>query len=116
MYPAHFYNALRQKASPVQSWPMMDQVISIHSEKRLFLGAAPKTIFDSFKQVSLILGYSALQFASNRRDHKAAISKNGPRGLEETSVLGELFRVGLASDGSMVSPLKICGRVLRDGS
>jgi hypothetical protein len=107
MYPAHFYNALTQKANPIQHpWPMMDQVISIHTEERLFLGAAPKTIVDCHKQICLILGYSASSFAANRRQTKPAVSKNGPRGLKETSILGELFHDGLAADsnGNIVSP------------
>jgi hypothetical protein len=116
MYPAHFYNALRQKTNPVQLWPMMDQVIAIHTEERIFLGTVPKTVVDSFKQVSLILGYSASQFASNRRDHRPTVSKNGPRGLKETSVLGELFREGLSIDGIMVSLVKSCRRLSSHGS
>ena len=48
-----------------------------------------------------MLGYSAEQFARNRRSFKPVVSKNGPRGLKETSPLGEIFRDGLASDGSM---------------
>jgi len=88
---------------------MMDEVISIHTEERLFLGAAPKTIVDCHKQICLILGYSASSFAANRRQAKPVVSKNGPRGLKETSVLGEMFHEGLAvdSNGNMVRSLNL---------
>jgi hypothetical protein len=100
MYPAHFYNAVKQKANPVKPWPLMDQLISIHTEERLFLGAAPKTIVDCHKQISLILGYSASSYAANRRHDKMTVSKNGPRGLKETSILGDIFHEGLAADSN----------------
>lgn len=101
IYPAHLYNALRRKTKPIEPWPLMEQVISLHSESRVFIGAQPKTIGDCFKQVCLMLGYSAEQYARNRRKLKPVISKNGPRGLKDTSPLGELFRDGLANNGSM---------------
>lgn len=101
VFPAQFYNALRigQNASAV-SWPLMDRVIKIHSEERLFVGARPHTLKDCFKQAALLLGVSPTEFARNKRPSKLLISKKGPRGLKSTTPLGEIFHSGLASDGS----------------
>ncbi|CZR66882.1 uncharacterized protein PAC_16783 [Phialocephala subalpina] len=96
-YPAQFYMAVRNQDSSIQSWPGMDKAISIHTEERIFLGAAPKTIQESFKQTALILGYSASNFAPNRRQRgPTAHSKTGPRGLKSTTILGDFFGEGLA--------------------
>lgn len=100
-YPAHFYNALKQQDKIITPWPLIRQLIAIHHEERIFLGARPKNIQDCGKQVSLILGYSPEQFARNRRTAKPVLSKNGPRGLRNPSILGEFFREGLSFDGSM---------------
>ncbi|KAG0647254.1 hypothetical protein D0Z07_7314 [Hyphodiscus hymeniophilus] len=100
IYPAHFYNALSQQGQP-PPWPLMERLVELHSEDRVFVGGRPKTIMDCYKQVCLVLGYSAEQFAKNRRSKKPVISKNGPRGLKDSSPPGEIFRQGLSSDGSM---------------
>lgn len=100
IYPAHFYNALGQQTQPAP-WPLMNEVIALHGEDRVFVGGRPATILDCYKQVCLVLGYSVEQFAKNRRSKKTVVSKNGPRGLKASSLLGEIFRTGLESDGSM---------------
>ncbi|TVY87900.1 hypothetical protein LAWI1_G008034 [Lachnellula willkommii] len=100
-YPAHFYNALQQQEKSITPWPLIEQLIAIHHEERIFLGGRPRNIQDCAKQVSLVLGYSPEQFARNRRTSKPVLSKNGPRGLKNSSVLGEFFRQGLPFDGSM---------------
>ena len=79
----------------------MDVVIALHGEDRVFIGGRPSTILDCYKRVCLVLGYSVEPFTKNRRSKKRVISKNGPRGLKDSSLLGEIFRAGLASDGSM---------------
>ncbi|TVY18008.1 hypothetical protein LARI1_G007450 [Lachnellula arida] len=101
IYPAHFYNALQQQEKFITPWPLIEQLIAIHHEERIFLGGRPKNIQDCAKQVLLVLGYSPEQFARNRRTSKPVLSKNGPRGLKNSSVLGEFFRQGLPFDGSM---------------
>ena len=87
IYPAHFYNALRQETQPAP-WPLMDKVIGLHGEGRVFVGGRPTTILDCYKQVCLVLGYSIEQFAKNRRSKKIVVSKNGPRGLNVSSPTG----------------------------
>jgi hypothetical protein len=98
-YPAHFYNALKKSyPETTSSWPLMDQVIKFHGESQIFVGAPPKTMVECFRQVSLMLGISAQTFARNRRMTGTVNSKNGPRGLKDSSPIGELFRYGLSGD------------------
>lgn len=49
IFPAHFYNALRQKQTPVAPWPIMETMIKFHGEDRVFLGAKPTKIIDCYK-------------------------------------------------------------------
>lgn len=95
-YPSQLYMALKNMPDPVrQVSPGMDHVISIHTEERLFIGSAPKTIEESFRQSLLMQRFSASNFAKNRRPGRGAplrISKAGPRGLQETSTLAKLLR------------------------
>lgn len=98
-YPSQLYMALQNMPNPVQQvWPGMECVISIHTEERLFIGSAPKTIEESFRQSLLMQGYSASNFAKNRRQGrkgmKLPVSKAGARGLKETSTLAKLLRPG----------------------
>lgn len=102
IHPAHLYQAIKHNESvKVSLWPLMDDVIKIHGEDRIFVGGKPDNIIDSFKQISLVLGYSSENFSANRRSGSTIISKNGPRGLKNTSALSEIFRRGLATHGSM---------------
>ncbi|PVH87784.1 hypothetical protein DL98DRAFT_509345 [Cadophora sp. DSE1049] len=96
IFPAHLYNALKQNDSSCVTWPMMDEVIALHGADRIFLGAKPSTMADCFKQICLMLGHSVQDFAKNRRKTKPLqVSKNGPRGLRDTSPITELFYEGL---------------------
>ncbi|KAG4433195.1 hypothetical protein IFR05_011330 [Cadophora sp. M221] len=95
IYPAHFYNALKQNDPSCASWPLIDEVIALHGAQRIFVGGTPSTMKDCFKQICIMLGYSPTQFAKNRRNLNPVVSKNGPRGLKETSPITELFYKGL---------------------
>jgi len=118
IYPAQFYYAIKQQG--YHSWPMMDQAIgtlivplnwhilrrrtAIHTEERIFLGSAPKSIEESFKQVSLILGFSLSLFAQNRRlKGPPPVSKSGPRGLKSTTVLGDFLQAGRADNSATMA-------------
>lgn len=102
IYPAHFYNALKVQDPSCTSWPMMDEVIAIHGAERIFVGGKPTTMLDCWKQICLMLGWSPAQFAKNRRSFKPVVSKNGPRGLKETSPITEFFYQGLrGQEGKM---------------
>ncbi|KUJ08858.1 uncharacterized protein LY89DRAFT_788748 [Mollisia scopiformis] len=102
IFPAHFYNALRQKQNGIAPWPIMEELIAIHGENRLFLGSKPTTIMDSYKQIVLTLGHSVADFSANLRKRKLRPSKNGPRGLKESSPLSEIFRQNWTVEGNVV--------------
>jgi len=95
IFPAQFYNALRQKPNPIGPWPLMDKVIEIHGEDRVFVGAKPTTLVDCFKQICLTLGVSAQNFARTQRKRKLIVAKDGPRGLKDSSAMNEIFKEGL---------------------
>ena len=114
IYPAHLYNALRQKKNPINPWPLMEEVISIHGAERIFVGARPIAMLDCFKQVSMLLGYSASQWAMNRRNYKTVMSKNGSRGLKHPFPLGVIFRDGLESEECMASTVYNIERLLNE--
>jgi hypothetical protein len=101
IYPAQFYNSLGQKSNPIGPWPLMDQVIAIHGEDRIFVGAKPTTLVDCFKQICLTLGVSAENFARTQRKRKLVVSKKGPRGLKDTSAMNEIFKEELRRGGTM---------------
>lgn len=113
-YPVQFYNALRHKESPVKRWPKLERAIALHTKERLFIGAAPKTIQESFKQVCLILGYSAASFAPNRWRKAPEPSKNGPRGLKDTTILGDFFQADLSGQDGSVFSLRNVEALLND--
>ena len=94
IYPAHFYNALKQSDPSCASWPMIDEVIALHGAERIFVGGRPTTTNECFKHICLTLGYSPAQFVKKHRNPKAVASKNGSRGLKETSPVTELFNRG----------------------
>ncbi|ESZ94889.1 hypothetical protein SBOR_4765 [Sclerotinia borealis F-4128] len=107
VFPAQFYNALKQKPNPLNAWPLMDQAIAVHTPERVFVGGAPQKMQACFRQACLMLGCSPTQFAANRRPGRGSVaSKNGPRGLKETSPIGDLFRKGFEK-GSITLTLHI---------
>ncbi|CZT05260.1 uncharacterized protein RCO7_10896 [Rhynchosporium graminicola] len=115
VFPAHFYNALKQNDASCASWPMMDEVIALHGAECMFVGGISTTIKDCFKQICLMLGYSPAQYAKNQRNPKPIVSKKGPRGLRATSPLTELFYQGLREpDGRMTVTLHNVEELLND--
>jgi hypothetical protein len=85
----------------------MEEVIAVHGEECVFIGTRPISIVDCYKQVHLMLGFSASQWAKNRQNHKAVLSKYGYRELKNPSPLGEFFRNGLVSDSTASTVYKI---------
>lgn len=90
-YPAHLYNALRKKTNPINVWPLIEEVISIHGEYNLFVGRRPNTISECYKHIDLAVGGSASNLASNRRNINNVFSKGARRSLIDTYTLGAIF-------------------------
>ncbi|KAL8963152.1 MAG: hypothetical protein Q9183_005050 [Haloplaca sp. 2 TL-2023] len=92
MYTAHLYNAVRSEKLMSSAWKDMELVISMQSQEALFVGDAPSTLEDYLKRYLLSMGYSATNFASNRRPGAGvAASSRGPRGMQELGKVCKLF-------------------------
>ncbi|KAL8868404.1 MAG: hypothetical protein Q9174_005015, partial [Haloplaca sp. 1 TL-2023] len=92
MYTAHLYNALRFEKLMGTGWKDMEFVISLQSQEALFVGDAPRTLEDYLKRYLLSMGYSATNFASNRRPGASATaSSRGPRGMAQLGRVCKLF-------------------------
>ncbi|KAH6721063.1 hypothetical protein BKA61DRAFT_150735 [Leptodontidium sp. MPI-SDFR-AT-0119] len=95
IYPAHFYNALKQNDPSCASWPLIDEAIALHSAERIFVGGTPSTMQACSNQICLMSGLSSTHFAKNCRKSKPVFSKKNARGLKGASPITELFFHGL---------------------
>jgi hypothetical protein len=92
LHTAHLYNAVRQEGFMSESWKDMDLNICMHDFKHMFIGGFPDTPEDYFKRFCLAMGYSATNFATNRRQNVPAASREGPRSLDSLSPVSGMFR------------------------
>ena len=90
-FTGHLYNAVRQERLLRKGWKDMELVITMQSPERMFVGGAPKGLEEYLKRFLLGLGYSASNFASNRRRGAPAPSIRGPRSLVRLGKVAELF-------------------------
>ena len=92
LYSSHLYNAVRQEKLLLKPWRDIELLIALHSPERLFAGDRPKGLEEYLKGFMLSMGYSAANFASNRRRNEApTASARGPRSLKQLCEAGELF-------------------------
>jgi Family of unknown function (DUF6604) len=89
---AHLYNFLRHKRKPIHPWPLMDQVIELHGESKIFVGAKPTTLINSFKHFGLVLGVPIETFARNKRTDPVTRPLREPRYLGDTSAIIKILR------------------------
>lgn len=102
-YAGHLYSAMQEEELLVRAsvpndpaavnhkWTDMDFVIKLYDDIRFFYGARPRNPEEYFKQFSLILGYSATNFASHRRKFRAQRSKE-PKTLDRLAPVSLMFR------------------------
>ncbi|KGO37101.1 hypothetical protein PEX1_043610 [Penicillium expansum] len=90
LYSLHLYNALRQEKLLTARWADLDMLQAIHPES--WIGGPPRTPDDYIKRFSLSMGYSAANFAKNRRDQRPQASKNGPKSLTEQGSVALMFK------------------------
>lgn len=90
LYTSHLYNAVQQEGSCTASWSDMDLMIRMQSEERVFVGGKPDSPDDYFKRFCLCMGYSAEQFAANRRQGGPVVAARGPRTL---AIDGDLSKI-----------------------
>ena len=96
IYPAYLYNAIQQEGVVDLHWPDMDKILEFHGEDKLFFGGKPRTLQDSITKVALATGMSAQAMAAAKNGRKVDWEKfkssRGQRGLEESTVIADLFR------------------------
>lgn len=92
LYSSHLYNAARREKLLLKPWKDIELLIALHSPERFFAGDRPKGLEEYLKGFVLSMGYSATNFASNRRRSGApTASARGPRSLKQLCEAGELF-------------------------
>lgn len=80
MTSAQIYNAVRQQGLISSVWEDMELVLSLVGPTLFFVGDPPKTIRDCETRYCLSLGYSAQNFAANRRTDQFTRTSTGVRG------------------------------------
>lgn len=90
LYTGNLYNAVQQEKLLSKSWKDMELVIALQSTEIMFVGDRPKGLEEYLKRFLLCMGYSATNFAPNRRKSVPAVSSRGPRGLEKLCKVGSL--------------------------
>lgn len=90
LYSIHLYNALQQENLLTARWADLDMLQAIHPES--WVGGPPRTSDEYIKRFCLSMGYSAANFAKNRRDQRPRASKNGPKGLTEQGSVALMFK------------------------
>ncbi|KAL8685162.1 MAG: hypothetical protein Q9218_007938, partial [Villophora microphyllina] len=104
LYTTHLYNAVRQEKFLGTVWKDMEMVISLQSPETLFVGNAPDNLEEYLKRYLLSMGYSATNFASNRRRGTGATaSTRGPRGMKELGQVGKLFAERYCNNAASVA-------------
>ena len=103
MYASHLYNAARQEKLLPVAWKDVELVITPHGTETIFTGDRPNGLEEFRKRFLLSMGYSASNFASNRRRTTAAVSTRGPKSLTKLCAIGELFSGRYCNDDKDVS-------------
>ncbi|KAF3913703.1 hypothetical protein AA313_de0203244 [Arthrobotrys entomopaga] len=75
MYTCHLYNAVRNECQ-VQMWDDIELFIAHNVKDGLFVGDPPTSRYQSMKQLDLIMGMAACNFAQNRQKMKANQSRD----------------------------------------
>ncbi|OCL05854.1 hypothetical protein AOQ84DRAFT_399341 [Glonium stellatum] len=92
LYASHIYNTARQEKFLEGQWIGMEMAIGLHGAEKFYVGDHPKAIKEYFKRFYLSMGYSAANFAKNKRKGLPIVSKAGPRGLEDLSPISQIFK------------------------
>ncbi|KAJ9612123.1 hypothetical protein H2200_003720 [Cladophialophora chaetospira] len=101
LFTAHLYSALTAEKVATGRWKDMDLLLSIQDQERMFVGEAPKSADQYLRRYSLAMGYSASNFAKNkRRQNRATASAAGPRSLREQAEVSRMFMQRYVRGGS----------------
>ena len=118
IYPAYLYNAVQQEGVVDLHWPDMDKILEFHGEDKLFFGGKPKNLEESITKVALTTGVSVQAMAAAKKGRKVDWEKfksaRGQRGLEESTVIADLFRNRITRNGSIDYTVANVERVLNE--
>lgn len=92
LYTSHLYNAVRQDGYCQAPWMDMEMLIGMQTAEKVFVGGRPTNTDAYMKHFALSMGYSATQYARNRRGQGAVASRMGPRGLGAVGELSNILR------------------------
>lgn len=92
LYTSHLYNAVRQEGYCQPPWMDMEMLIAMQTPEKVFIGGKPTNTDAYMKRFALSMGYSATQYARNRRGQGAVASRMGPRGLCTVGELSNILR------------------------
>lgn len=103
-WTAHLYNAARKNCH-LNPWGVMDFLIRTQNPaNKFFVGMAPSTARDCWRQSSLAMGSSAINSASHRRFPDEFISTNRKLGLHKKSPILQLLFPHYAWDERLELP------------
>ncbi|EXJ93620.1 hypothetical protein A1O1_02012 [Capronia coronata CBS 617.96] len=93
LFSAHLYNAVWQEKMLDKAWKDMELLYGIQDTEHMFAGDRPTSSDQYFRRFCLAMGYSATNFAPNRRKNQAgpAASPAGPRTLLEQAPVSRMF-------------------------
>ena len=91
-YSGQLYHAARRSKHVTKPWQDMETVFALQGPENFFIGDFPKSAEEDFRRFCLSIGYSATNFAANRRSGGAIkASPKGPQGLASLCALGRIF-------------------------
>ena len=92
IFTAHLHNAISAEKILSGRWRDMELLLGIQDQSRMFAGTPPHSPEQYFRRFSLAMGYSATNFARNRRrQNQAAASTAGPRSIQEQAPVSRMF-------------------------
>ena len=103
LFTGHLYNAARKEKFLLNMWKDMELVIMLQSPEKMFIGDAPSGLENYLKRLLLSLGYSAANFASNRRKGAPIVSPRGPNSLMELGKVSSHFAGRYCNNDKTVS-------------
>ncbi|EXJ91614.1 hypothetical protein A1O3_00162 [Capronia epimyces CBS 606.96] len=96
LFSGHLYNAVRQEKLSDHYWKDMELLFGLQDVQHMFTGDHPTAADQYFRRFCLAMGYSASNFARNRRrthNGTASVSASaaGPRGLVKQAPVSRMF-------------------------
>ena len=89
---AHLYNACSAEKLLSATWDGMELILGLQDTDQYFVGAPPKSPEQYFRRFCLALGWSATNFARNKRpQNNVPASASGPRCLQSLAPVSLLF-------------------------